>query len=344
MCHYGGCMALCNTQLAAPTGPTDLSDDFPDYPIFPMLTLGKINITFNGNFPILFPTWTPIIAPAVDATLRKSIWIPSEISPHEIQVELSNPFLNTNGDVVEFSLLVTTDRDDSRNWAANQPSWKDSNDQSPMPPYFAVNRCTDLFNGDNMCWLTSRKKRNLVEPGTRVHFSVGGALNCDNRDDSFCNGPLQADSTYHVAIVGYTENGLHTVGPISDPIRTARSAVHAGTTIMPDDSNQANQPKSVNIVAIAVGVGLGVLLLISVLTSLVIFHCRKRATGPDEESDTRPQEDKAVGSDPSYTSVTSPDTGYEALDVENSNNQRNDYELLEGIYQEIPDATDNKKD
>ncbi|ELU12606.1 hypothetical protein CAPTEDRAFT_190948 [Capitella teleta] len=253
--------------------------------------------------------------------------------------------------VVEFSLLVTTDRGDSRNRAANQPSWKDSKDKLPMPPYFAVNRCSDLFDGDNMCWSTSRKKRNVVERGTRVHFTVGGALNCDIRDDSFCNGPLQSDSTYHVAIVGYTENGLHTVGPISDPIRTGR----AGTT-----AEDPNQPKSVNIVTIAVGVGLGILLLISVLTSLAIFHCRKRVARPD----TRPQEDMAVSSDPTYTnadqvalsvesgplnaddlprqptSVTSPDTGYEALDVENSNNQKDDYEVLEGIYHEIPDATD----
>ncbi|ELU17382.1 hypothetical protein CAPTEDRAFT_220711 [Capitella teleta] len=229
---------------------------------------------------------------------------------------------------------------------ANQPPWSQVREQLPMPPYFAVNRCPDLFAGDNKCWLTSRRKRNVVEPGARVQFTVGGDMNCGIGDESYCNGPVQPESTYYVAVVGYTENGLHAVGPFSDPIRTG----------MVDS-------KGVNIVAVVIGVVLGTFLLIFIAISLFLFLRKKRASRQDEVVQRPNQEGVAPfdsdptgayekidqtsfckesgplyenGLPPLPTSATSPDSAYEAIDVNDSKYNNNGGD---DIYNEITDIT-----
>ena len=39
--------------------------------------------------------------------------------------------------------------------------------------------------------------------------------------DRFCNGPLEASTTYYVALRAFTEDGQFNDAPFSDPIKTS---------------------------------------------------------------------------------------------------------------------------
>ncbi|ELU18720.1 hypothetical protein CAPTEDRAFT_218444 [Capitella teleta] len=162
----------------------------------------------------------PIKVPIVMLDPPSPQAITTAISHDKIRIILTNPFLNTNGDVVAFSVFVTTDPNER--FMANSPprTWADVKGPSPMASYFAVYKCANLFDGNDQCSSGPARKRRVAQPRETVEFTVGGDSSCTTNDDDYCNGPLDAESTYYIALVGYTENDLYSSGPSSEPIHT----------------------------------------------------------------------------------------------------------------------------
>jgi hypothetical protein len=156
------------------------------------------------------------LAPVVTSSYLKPTVYYTLISPTEFRVKLINPFDNIHGDVVAFSVLVVSNLvtfDPSSNFTR---SWQSTKAHDPWLPYLAVHHCAGLFEGQSLC-NARRRKRAVVEPETTVDFTVGTDEECD---EEFCNGHLEAETSYHVALVGYVETGDSTVGPFSSAIRT----------------------------------------------------------------------------------------------------------------------------
>lgn len=167
-----------------------------------------------------------ILAPRIisDQALPK---LPGEdsVSHDKFNIILVNPFENTYGDVVEFSVLVTTDPTLSDIDSPDHWPWSRVQGQSPMPPYFAINRCPNLFEDNSDCVTKQRRRRAVANPSDEVEITIGADSKCSPQDkDKYCNGPLEAETGYYVALVGYTENDLHSVGPFSERIVTSGSS------------------------------------------------------------------------------------------------------------------------
>ena len=151
----------------------------------------------------------------------------SEVSHDKFKVILVNPFSNINGDVVAFSILVTTKKEKPTN-ADTLPSWKEAKSQNPMLSYLAVKRCQNLFDGNDQCWTNNHRRRRVAEPLTEVLFTVGGDSSCSRSSEGYCNGPLNPVTTYYVALIGYNEVGGYSIGEFSEPIQTGDEPIQTG--------------------------------------------------------------------------------------------------------------------
>ncbi|ELU03941.1 hypothetical protein CAPTEDRAFT_222638 [Capitella teleta] len=219
-----------------------------------------------GEKATLFVTM-PIKAPIVIPNPQSPQAITTAISHDKIRIILTNPFLNTNGDVVAFSVFVTTNRNE-RPMANGEPrTWADVKGPSPMASYFAVYKCANLFDGNDQCSSGPARKRRVAQPRDTVEFTVGGDSSCTTNDGDYCNGPLDAESTYYVALVGYTENDLYSSGPFSEPIRTDPA------------------PKNWLLIIIVVVV----VLVLTIVTAIgVIIYMRKRSSDTNKPPSEQP--------------------------------------------------------
>ena len=144
---------------------------------------------------------------------------------NRLDLTLTNPFSDRNGEIISYSIVVASERHNPANRNISLPSWANIQGQDQGTAYFAVHKCPDLLTGDHKCQRDkdNRQKRETQGSKTAVMFTVGGDGNCRITDNFYCNGPLQPETQYYIAVGGYTENGLYTMGPMSEPFKTTAS-------------------------------------------------------------------------------------------------------------------------
>ncbi|XP_059152388.1 tyrosine-protein phosphatase 10D-like [Physella acuta] len=140
------------------------------------------------------------------------------VTENQIKLHFINPFSDANGEIIEYSVIVSTELSPEHDTNDDLPTWDQARKDSTKKVYKAINRCKDFFSSSSSCGTATRKKRETENAGHL--FVVGAELNCEGK--VFCNGQLSENTGYYIKLRGYTKHG-HNDTAYSDMIKTAES-------------------------------------------------------------------------------------------------------------------------
>jgi len=129
-----------------------------------------------------------------------------------VALNFTNPFINRNGDVVNYSVIVVeTDRNSLQLKQDITESWYTAYKQNPSPPYAAIYKCQDMFGKSPGCADTAVTENSRNRSTGSVDYAmvvIGGDASCEPDiviAGTYCNGPLKQNTRYMVFLRGYNE-------------------------------------------------------------------------------------------------------------------------------------------
>ena len=142
-------------------------------------------------------------------------------SQNSFTVKLVDPFSEDNGAITGYAVIVA--KQTGLSLSNSPPRWAAAR-RNNFEYYQATDQCP--LNNLNTCSGETRRRKRAT--GEEIDFTVGDDSCDENNLDVYCNGPLEENTDYYVALRAYTSKGDYTDGPFSAPIRTGKwsSVVH----------------------------------------------------------------------------------------------------------------------
>lgn len=111
-----------------------------------------------------------------------------------------NPFKETKGPIINYNIIIATDKSMQHTKEKYLPSWKRYKDNENIKAYQIFKNCSNLYEKSNACSnLNSKAKRSV---NNAVEYSIG-TEDCEDEKD-YCNGPLTPDTEYYIKVRAYT--------------------------------------------------------------------------------------------------------------------------------------------
>ena len=144
---------------------------------------------------------------------------------------VTDPFDNANGMIVRYVLLLVRSEEqpaidvlegEPMKWSEIQASGESAHLYQPFPD------CGSFSDFSDGCVPGNRRRR---AAGENIDVHIGTA-ECTADSDAYCNGPLQPDSAYFLALKAFTEHGLYRYTGWSAPVKTSMSMLMMMIMIM----------------------------------------------------------------------------------------------------------------
>ncbi|CAI9718161.1 receptortyrosineH-likeproteintype phosphatase 10D-like isoform X1 [Octopus vulgaris] len=165
-----------------------------------------------------------------------------------------NPFKETQGPIINYNIIIATDKSMKHTNKRELPTWKKFKDDGNIKAYQIFWNCSNLYEKSNACSnFHSKSKRSLDEA---IKYSIG-TENCENAK-SFCNGHLMPDTEYYIKVRAYTFDEFSDTD-YSPAIKTEKEKMEG------------------YLIAIIV---LIILLIIVVIVGIVLYMVRRKKTKP----------------------------------------------------------------
>ncbi|GAB1597278.1 tyrosine-protein phosphatase 10D-like isoform X2 [Argonauta hians] len=141
----------------------------------------------------------------------------SSISTDSVKIVLKeNPFSDKNGPIVDYNIIVATNKDDKYTNQRILPSWREFTKNNSIKAYQLFKNCSSLYKVSNSCSGSKQKqKRSLNQP---VEHNIG-TVDCSKTSQQYCNGHLKANTEYYIKIRAFTFDDYSDTS-YSGPIRT----------------------------------------------------------------------------------------------------------------------------
>ncbi|XP_052243600.1 tyrosine-protein phosphatase 10D-like isoform X2 [Dreissena polymorpha] len=184
-----------------------------------------------GTAVIELKTYKPSYKDGIDEISTKPRSVSSSVAvpnPHKITVNFSNVFSDKYGEIVAYTVIVsTTDSLGEMSELAVLPGWKEAREKNAKA-YQIIANCSNFFEPGSNCngQLEIRQKRAITQAAYKI-FDIGSETSCENR--VFCNGPLKPDTTYYVSLRAYTTMQFRDT-LFSEAVKTAAIPVKEGSS------------------------------------------------------------------------------------------------------------------